>query len=175
MSPILELQRTSKAKHARLRGNVLRGIVLIVALYAYVGITQSLLYRGKWDEHALVFAIASWALIAIARKPETLPAIKGEEPWKQKWWRLSDWSRLSYCLIMGLGDSWVCAFLWFSRRYAFFSAPVVGATALLLSLYAVLGLFVAWLTGGNLRTSLLFFALAPCGVAAIVLRLRLLG
>jgi hypothetical protein len=72
-------------------------------------------------------------------------------------------------------SNWQQEVLWFSRRYAFFSAPVVGATALVLSLYAVLGLLIARLTEGNWRTALLFFALAPCGVAAIVLRLRLLG
>ena len=175
MSSILEHQGTLKAKNASLCGTVLRGIVLIVALYADVALTKSLLYREQWEVPLLVFAIASWVLIAIASKPETLPAIEGEGAVKGKRWRLPDWSLLSYCLITGLGDNWVCAFLWFSRRYAFFSAPVVGATALVLSLYAILGLVIAWLTEGNWRTALLFFALAPCGVAATVLRLRLLG
>jgi hypothetical protein len=114
-------------------------------------------------------------IIAIARKPERVPPVEGEEPWKRKCWKLVDWSLLTYCLIIGFGDNWVCAFLWFSRRYAFFSAPVLGATVLVLSLYAVLGFVVAWLTEGNWRTALLFFALAPFGVATIVLRLRLLG
>jgi hypothetical protein len=175
MSAIVEPQGTVKARYARLCGPVLRGVVLIVALCAYVAVTESLLYRGNWEVPVVVFATASWVLIAIARKPERVAPVEGEEPWKREWWKQLDWSLLSYWLIIGFGDNWVCAFLWFSRRYAFFSAPVLGATGLVLSLYAVLGFVVAWLTEGNWRTALLFFALAPLGVAAIVLRLRLLG
>lgn len=170
MSANVEHQNAAKTKHA-----VLRGIVLVVALYAYVASTESLLFRGKWEVPTLFFVVASWALIALARKPETLPAIEGEGVSTRKRWRLPDWSLLSYCLLVGVGNNWVCAFLWFSRRYAFFSAPVVGATVVVLSMYAVLGLVVAWLTEGTWRTALLFFALAPFGGAAIVLRLRLLG
>lgn len=175
MSAIVEPQGTVKAKYARLCGSVLRGVVLIVALCAYVTVTESLLYKGNWEVPAVIFATASWVLIAIARKPERVLAVESEEPWKRKWWKVEDWSLLSYCLVIGFGDNWVCAFLWFSRRYAFFSGPVLGATVVVLSLYAVLGFVVAWLTEGNWRTALLFFALAPGGVAAIGLRLRLLG
>jgi hypothetical protein len=62
MSAIVELQGTVKAKYARLCGTVLRGVVLIVALCAYVAVTKSLLYRGNWEVPVVVFATASWAL-----------------------------------------------------------------------------------------------------------------
>jgi hypothetical protein len=108
------------------------------------------------------------------RKPETLPAIEAEGTEKAKQHRLPDWSLLAYGVIFGVGCNWTCAFLWFSRRYAFFSGPVVGATILIMALYAAIALLVARLTGRNWQIALLVFALAPGALGSIVLRLRLL-
>jgi hypothetical protein len=70
--------------------------------------------------------------------------------------------------------NWICAFLWFSRRCAFFSAPVVGVTAVVIASYGAIALLVALLTGGNWRNGLLVFVVAPFSVAGVVLRLHLL-
>jgi hypothetical protein len=68
----------------------------------------------------------------------------------------------------------VCVFLAFSRRYALFSLPVVGTTALIMALYAAIGLLVAYLAGGNWRKALAFFAIAPGILGGTLLRLHLL-
>ena len=167
-----------KAKHARFFWPILRGIALIVALWAFIAFFSVLLYgikrdAGNWGTAALVFVLASYALVWMNPKPETLTVVEGEGPEKARQHRLPDWSLLAYCFITGLGCNWACVFLWFSRRYVLFSGPVVGATSLIMALYAAIALLVARLTGGNWRTALLVFAFAPLSLAGLVLRLRL--
>ena len=166
-----------KAKGARFFGPILRGIVLIVAVYAFIELFSVLLfgglYGGSWLAAPGSF-LAYYALAWMAHERETLRAIEGEGTEKATQRRLPDWSLLVYGVIVGLGCNWVCAFLWFSRRYALFSGPVVGATGLIMALYAAIALLVALLTGGNWRIALLFFAAVPGSLAGIVLALRLL-
>ncbi|HTS05242.1 MAG TPA: hypothetical protein VMP68_06640 [Candidatus Eisenbacteria bacterium] len=169
----LEDPSTVKAEYVRFIWPILRGIALVVALWAFIAGLPALLYSGKWGKAWLVFGIASFVLIAMTAKPETLPAIEGERAVGKRH-RLPDWTLLSYCAITGLGYNWACVFLWFSRRYAFFSAPVVGATGLILGFYVVIGVIAAWLTGGSWRTGFLVLALAPCALGGAVLRLGLL-
>jgi hypothetical protein len=145
---------------------------LIVALWAFFADLPVLLYWGKLGTTWLVFGIASFALIAMTSKRETLPAIEGEGGENAR--RRLPWSLLIYCGITGLGYNWACAFLWFSRRYALFSGPVIGALILILVLYAVIGLAVGRLTRGNWRTVLLVLTLAPCAISGAALRLGLL-
>jgi len=169
-----EHQNTVKAKNAGLSRTVVRGIVLLVALSAYIAGIASFLYTGSWVVHALAFAVAAWVLISLVPEPETLPAIEGEGVATEKPLRLPDWFLLSYCLIVGVCENWVCAFLWFSRRCAFLSAPVVGVTAVVIASYGAIALLVALLTGGNWRNGLLVFVVAPFIVAGVVLRSHLL-
>lgn len=164
-----------KAKHGPLFWPILRGIALIVALCAIIEDLSELLYgREKWLIGLPVFMLATYALIALTPNPATTPAIDGEATEKPRHLQLPDWSLISYFVLVGLGYNWACVFLWFSRRYAFFSAPVVGVTGLILAFYAAIGLLIARLTGGNWRTALLVFALAPGALATIVLRLGVL-
>jgi len=88
--------------------------------------------------------------------------------------RIKVWSLIIYCIITGLGFNWACAFLWFSRRYAFFSTPVIAVTGLIMAFYAGIALLVARFTGGNWRTALLVFVFVPVVLAGIVLRSGLL-
>jgi hypothetical protein len=168
---------TVNAKSARLFWPVLHGMVLTVALCAFVPFLAGLLdgvYGRRWVASMAVFVVASFTLMAmiVISKPETPPAVEGE--WRARQLRLPPWSLVSYCLITGLGCTWVCTFLCFSRRYAFFSAPVISATGLIMASYAAIALLVARLTGGNWRAALLFFAFVPVAMASIVLRLGLL-
>jgi hypothetical protein len=174
VSEILKHQNTAKAKNAGLSGTVVRVIVLLVALSAYIASIARFLYTGSWGVHALAFAVAAFVLIALVPEPETLPAIEGEGAATEKLLRLPDWFLLSYCLIVGVSENWICAFLWFSRRCAFFSAPVVGVTAVVIASYGAIALLVALLTGGNWRNGLLVFVVAPFFAAGVVLRLHLL-
>jgi hypothetical protein len=172
MQHVIKDQSTSRDSYARFFWPILRALALIVALWAFVVDLPVLLYSGKWGTTWLVFAIASFALIAMTPKPETFPAIEGEGAGKAR--RRLPWTLLIYCGITGLGYNWACAFLWFSHRYALFSGPVIGALTLILVLYVIIGLVVGRLTGGTWRTALLVLALAPCAIGGIVLRLGLL-
>lgn len=156
----IEDQGTVKAKYASFARPVLRGMVLIVVLCAFVALLAGVLSGGEWRAAALVFILASLALRAMLPRREALPGIEGEGTAKamQRW--LPDWSLVSYCIVIGLGFNWACAFLWFSRRYAFFSEPVLCVTGLIVALYAAIGLLLARLTGGKWRTALVVFALA---------------
>ena len=139
-----------------------RGVVLIVALCAYIAATKSFLDRGTWEILVVVLAIASWALIATARKPETEPSIRVvaayglASPELLRHYRLGQQLDLRISVVLPT----ICCLLCSGPR----------CDGLILSLYAMLGFIVAWLTGGNWRTALLFFTLAPCAVATIVLR-----
>lgn len=171
---IIKDQSTVESKYVRFAGAIPRGTVLVVALYAFIPLLRALLFGGKWESALLVFALASFTLMAMTRKAEASCATGGAGAATAWWHRLPDWSLVSYCIIIGLGFNWACAFLWFSRRYAFLSAPVVGATGLIEALYAAIGLVVARLTGRNWRTALLVFTLVPGSIAGIVLRLDIL-
>ena len=70
----------------------------------------------------------------------------------------------------------ILAFLWFYRRYALFSGPVVGTTVLIVALYATIGFLIARLIGGTWRTALLVFALASWILSGdVALRLFSIG
>jgi hypothetical protein len=161
-------------KYARFFWPILRAIALIVALGALIEALSELLYGEKWGIALPVFMLATYVLIAMTPEPERLPAMKGQATEKARQHRLPDWSLIVYCVITGLAFNWCCVFLWFSRKYAFFSVPVVGVTGLILALSAAIGLLVARLTGYNWRSALLLFAIAPGVLASIVLRWGLL-
>lgn len=166
-----------KAASARFFWPIVRGIVLIAALWSYIPFCSILLNglrEGQSATPVAVFIIASWGLIALTPSPEALPRVEGD-PGVIASRRRVLWPLLAYCIVTGIGDSWICAFLWLSRQYVLFSAPVVAAMALIVALCAALGFVVAHLTGVSWRTALLVSALAPCGLCSIVLRLRLLG
>lgn len=167
-------QGVLKPKDVRVSSQILRGVLLMVVLYTFIGVLAGFVYGGEHEASLLVFAIGTFALIAMEPKAEQSHAIGGKGTGTPWWHRVPNWSLVTYCVFIGVGFNWVCVILWFSRRYALFSAPVVGATGLIEALYATLGLFVARLTGGNWRTALLVFALAPDAVGGIVLRLRIL-
>jgi hypothetical protein len=177
MHAIIEDQGTvRKAKYARFFWPILRGIVVIVGTWSFIAFLSVDLYGGElgFTDFA-VFAIAMLALRVMPFEPATpLPAIEGERTAKARQYRLPEWSLLVYGTIFSLGCNWECVFLWFSRRYDPLSAPVVGATALIMALYAVIAIVVACLTTKNWRTVVVVFALAPGALAGIVLRLHLL-
>jgi hypothetical protein len=177
MPAIIEDQGTvKKAKYARFFWLILHGIVVIVAAWGFIAFLSVDLYGGELGFTAfVVFAIAMLALRVMPFEPATpLPAIEGEGTVKPRQYRLPEWSLLVYGAIFSLGCNWECVFLWFSRRYDPLSAPVVGATALIMALYAVIAIVVAYLTTKNWRTVVVVFAFAPGALAGIVLRLRLL-
>ena len=165
-----------KTKHDRFFWPILRGIVVIVAIWGFIAFLSVDLYGGELGFTAfVVFVIAMLAVRVMPFEPATpLPAIEGEGTVKAKQYRLPEWSLLAYGVIFSLGCNWECVFLWFSRRYDPLSAPVVGATALVMALYAIIAIVVACLTTKNWRTVVVVFAFAPGALAGIVLRLRLL-
>jgi hypothetical protein len=163
-----------EAKYVSFVWQILRGMVLIVAIYCFIVVLAGFQYGWKWEGAAVVFVLSSFALIWMIPKPETLPAVEGEGAATERQRRLPDWSLVSYWVITGLGFNWVCAFLWFSRRYAFFSASVIGAMGLILALYAAIALLVFCFTVSNWRTTLMVFLLELYFVPVVVLRLRLL-
>jgi len=171
----IEERGALKARYTRSVGPVLRGMVLIVALCAFIPFLAGLLgiYGVSWGAAGVVFVLASFTLIAITAKPKSPSGIEEKLAEKSGQHGLP-WSLWAYSLIIGLGFNWVCVYLGFSRRYAVFSAPVVGVTCLILTLYAAIGLLVAYLTGGNWRKALLICAISQGVPAAIVLRLGLL-
>jgi hypothetical protein len=174
MSAIIGDQGTvKKANYAPLLWPVLRGIALIVALWAFIPYLSVLLYGRESGTSMLVFPVASFVLLVMISQRVIPLAIAGDRSLAGFVRRLP-WSLVIYCGITGMGYTWVCAFLWFSRRYAVFSGQVVGAVGLILALYAIIGVVVAWLTGGNWRTAFMVFWLVPCVLSGIVLRLHLL-
>lgn len=151
-------------------------ILLVVALCAFAPTLAGLLY-GQSLVTALafgVFFLASFALVMISRMSslEAQPAIEGQEIPRQL--GLAGWSLISYCAITGLGWNWACVFLSFARQYAFFSAPVIAVTVLIMAFYAGIAILVGLLTGGNWRKALGAFLFAAVVPAVIVLRLGLL-
>jgi uncharacterized membrane protein YjjP (DUF1212 family) len=163
MSEIIEGQDTVK-KAKRLFWPIFCGITLVVAMVAFIPSLRHFLYGGNWEAF-LVFVLASFALIKITPRRETLSKTEGDQ---------ATLAIVTYFVLTGMGYTWVCVFLWFSRRYTVFSGPVVGAMVLILALYAAIGFVVALLTGGNWRTALLTFGIALSAPSIIVLRLHLL-
>lgn len=161
----IDEHRTVKAKYVRFIGPVLRGMVLVVVLCALIPLVRGLLSGENWVTAFSVFALASATLMAMIPMSDERTARKRGLP---------DWSLIGYGVITGLGWNWACAFLWFSRRYSFFSFPVISAVGLIMAFYAVIALIVARSTGGNWRIALLVFAIAPVVVGGTVFRLGLL-
>jgi len=120
----------------------------------------------------VVLAVGSFTLIAFTPKAGARPPTEGEGTARQR--RLPPWSLVIYLAVLGLGLNWVCAFLGFSRRYSFFSLPVVGMTGLIMTFYAAIALLVARLTGGNWQIALATFGFALIVPPVIVLRLGLI-
>jgi hypothetical protein len=160
-----------KANYAPSARRVLGGIVWIASLCAYIAFLAAAVYGGKWEAALLVSLLASLALRAIVPERETPPEIEGTVTARQN--RLPDWYLVSYCVVFGVGGDWACAFQWFSRRYYFFSGPVVGVTGLIVALCAAIGFLVARMMRRDWRTALLVFALASwIGGNAVVRWLR---
>jgi len=139
-----------------------------------VGLTWGLVFElssGRVEPYHLYFYLVGWAGLTLFRLQWHATRDKGTVKARQS--RLPDWCLVVFCILIGLPFNWACAFLWFSRRYAFFSVPVVCVTVLIVALSAAIGLLVR-LTGGNRRTALQVFAVASCAPSAIVLRLGLL-
>src|SRR5256885_2759054 len=157
---------------------ILHAAALIVAACSFIPFLAGFLYPGRrllgleeWGAATVVFVLASFALLWTI-KTEKPPTIEGKGTAKQP--LFPPWPLVIYCVFTGLGFTWACAFLWFARRYAFFSLPVMALTGLIVAVCAAIGLLVARLTGGNWRRALLLSMFALGGLAMIVLRLRLL-
>jgi hypothetical protein len=166
----IEKRGIVKEEHARFSsGQFFVGLVLVVGLGAFVPLLAGLLYGENWGTGLSlgVFMLATYALLAMTAKPEAPPATARQLGFP-------GWSLVSYCVIIGLGFNWACVFLWFSRRYSFFSAPVIAGTGLIMAFCAAIAFLVARLTRGNWLTALLVFVCASVVPAAIVLRLGLL-
>lgn len=172
----IEESGTVEAKYARFFWPVLRGMGSIVAVCASVPLLAGPpfeLYESRWVATAgIVFALASFALIAMTPKSEALLAIGGQMTPRQR--RLPHWSLVIYLAILSLELNWSCVFFWFSRRYAVFSVPVIGVTCLIVAFYAAVALLVARLIGENWRIALLVSVSASGVLAGIALRLGLL-
>jgi hypothetical protein len=171
----VEGQGTAKnATYARFFWRVFRGTLVIVALCASARLLAALLfeaYGGRWEIAAIVHVLASFTLFATLPKRQAQPPIEGEGAARHG--RLPPWSLIIYLAFLGLELNWACAFFWFSRRYAFFSVPVVGVTGLIIASYAGIALLVARLSG-NWRIALAIFGSALLVPPVIVLRLGLL-
>jgi hypothetical protein len=173
MPALIQDQVAGKAKYSVSFWLLLRGTILIVALWANTSLLRGFLFGGEWEAAALIFIVSSLALKAMIPPAETPDASKGESTLRARMRLLPDWSVVVYCVVTGLTSTWSCAFLWFSRRYALFSAPLVGVSGALLGFYGVIGLVVAWLIRGNWRTVLWVFLLESWGISLIALRLHL--
>jgi hypothetical protein len=158
-----------KARYARLFGPILRGMLLVVGLCAFVPCVAGFLHPEEQGSGLALafFVLASLALMVITPKPDTAPLTARQ-------FGFAGWSLVSYGVIIGLGFNWACIFLWFSQRYAFFSAPVIGVTSLVMAFYAAIALLATRVTTRNWRTALIVFICASLFPAAIVLRLGLL-
>lgn len=171
MAQTVEKQSPVKrAKYSRFVWPILRAIALTVAMWAFIPYISVLLYGGESRTAVLAFAVASFALIAMTPKQETPHALEADKAMTGMWRRLP-WSFIVYCAITGIGYNWVCAYLWFSRRYAVFSGPVVGVMGVILALYGGVGIVVARLTRRKWRVALLIFALVQCALGGIAQRL----
>jgi hypothetical protein len=139
-----------------------------------VGLTWGLvveLSSGKLKPHHEYFYFCGYAELTLFRLRWHSIRNKGAVKARQR--RLADWCLVVLSILIGLPLNWECAFLWFSRRYASFSAPVIGVTVLIVAVSAAIALLVR-LTVGNWRTALQVFVVASCLPSAVVVRLGLL-
>jgi hypothetical protein len=166
----------AKTENASISKKVFRFALLICALYSYVASAGMYLhkgnYKGNYTIPTLLFVISAWALF-VTNQFEKLAADETSGTGGKA--GLPNWSILSFLFVVGICDTCICTFLWFSRQYAILSGPVIGVTVLILSVYGVLGFIVAWLTGRNWRTVLLFVTVVPSLIGSVVLRLHILG
>jgi hypothetical protein len=170
MNPMRDTSAATKGKYAHFFWPVLRAIALVVALCAFIPFLSGFFLDGGGYVTALsVFMLATFALIWMSIL-DMSPATQGEGT--ARLFQLP-WALASYIVITGLGLNWVCAFLWFSKRYAFFSLPVIGVTGLIMAFYAAVALLVARLTGGNWRIALATFGFSLVVPPVILLRLGL--
>jgi len=169
-------ERTLKnTESARFFWQTLRGIVVIVALWGFIAFLTVDLYGGELGMTAFtIFALAMVAMRVMFVERGTLGTVEVERTLNAKQHGLPEWSLLAYGVIFSLGCNWECVFLWFSRRYDPFSAPVVGTTVVIMALYAAIGIVVARLTTRNWRTALVVFAFVPGALAGSALRLGFL-
>ena len=160
-----------KDEYKSLGWPILRGVVFVVGLCGFASFLAGFLHLVNWELGTIyalgVFVLATCALIAMTPASETLPATVRD-------FGSSGWLFFSYCVVLGLGFNWACVFLWFSRRYAFFSVPVVGVTGLIVTSCTTIALLIVRMTGGNWRIALAAISFAVVVPAAIVLRLGLL-
>src|SRR5437016_1929176 len=96
----IEERGTVKAKYARFFWPSLRWMVLIVAFCAFPPSLAGLLYGENLGTTLAfgVFALSTFALIAMTPKPETLPTTPRQLGFP-------GWSLVSYCVLTGLGFS----------------------------------------------------------------------
>jgi hypothetical protein len=153
---------------AFLHGQELRPIPAVVFLVASYAVFTTVHPKSLGNWALWLFVLPGFA----SRTKKQIMEAEGIENTRQHW--SPDWPILVYCVTIGIGCSWACAFLWFSRRYAFFSMPVAGAAGLITILYSLIALFTGLVTGRNWRTALRVFLLAPGILGGIVLRLHLL-
>jgi|SRR5579864_379162 len=145
---------------------VFRGIAVIGASCGFIAFLSRVL-SGRNALGALSFFVAGTvALLAL-----NSVGIIGEGGANKSSQRRTPWSLIALGVITGVGFNWTWIFLAFSRRYAFFSPQVVGATGFIMAFYAVVAFLVGRITGRNWRMALLVFAIASSGLGAIVLRL----
>jgi hypothetical protein len=146
------------------------GIALILASCGFIASLSEFLDGEDSTVSLLVFVLGTFALVVMSFRQDTLPTIEGEGTEKLKQRRML-WFLFAHCVIIGVGFNWVSAFLVFSRRYTFFSVQVVGATGLIMVVYAAMGVLAAFLTGGNWRKALLVFAGTLLMLGAFIFRL----
>jgi|SRR5579859_1963915 len=166
----VEDQRMTKAKSTSFFWPTLRGIALIVASCGFIAFLSESLHREYWGIGLPVFIVGTVALIAMTPLPYTQSAINNEGTLNRIQRRVP-WSLIAYSFITGAGFNWMSVFLAFSRKYAFFSAPVVVATAFIMAFYSAIGFLIAGLTGGNWRKGLAVSGASALAVGAIALRL----
>ena len=164
------MENQSIGTKTRFWSAIVRGITLILASCGFIAFLSGVLFEGNWVIGFLFWAGGTIVLGALTLRPDTLATIEDEGANKLRQRRMP-WFLIALCVITGVGFNWVWIFLAFSRRYAFFSPQMVGATGLIMAPYAVVAFLVGRLNGGNWRMALLVFAVASCGLGAIVLRL----
>jgi hypothetical protein len=83
----------TKSKYALFWWLILHGMVLVVALCAFIPFIVGFLYGGNWATAPSVFFLASFSLALMLPNPEPLPPIEGQG--KARQFRLPHWSLVS--------------------------------------------------------------------------------
>jgi hypothetical protein len=171
---VVEENGTAKAEHARFLRPVVFCVVIGLAWCAFIAALAFLavLPCAKRLEADMAFWVFLFASSALTMTTLLLMPKKSRGAWTERQYGWQDWSFMSYFFLMGLGLTWACAFLAFSREYAFFSFPVMAVTGLIMALYVAIALLVAVMTG-HWRGAVLVLAVVPCAMALIALRLHL--